>query len=198
MRHKNQTKRGNTDVAYNSRYLSNNQKKEMNELIMKYSKNLPREFNRKGQSLDNLSNWKAVEFRLFLLYTGPVILQDVLEPRLYDHFLYLHGAILVLSSPNVFRWRVHKRNSWINFADRCLRYYVAHFEDIYGEHHIVYNVHSLIHLAEECFAHGNLELFSAFIFESYLGYLKSLLKGKHRELSELGNKVVALRSFKHT
>ena len=133
-----------------------------------------------------------------MLYTGPVILQDVLEPRLYDHFLYLHGAILVLSSPNVFRWRVHKRNSWINFADRCLRYYVAHFEDIYGEHHIVYNVHSLIHLAEECFAHGNLELFSAFIFESYLGYLKSLLKGKHRELSELGNKVVALRSFKHT
>ena len=61
LRHKNKTKRGNTDVAVsNSRYLSNNQKKEMNDLIMKYSKNLPREFNRKGQRLDNLSNWKAV------------------------------------------------------------------------------------------------------------------------------------------
>jgi len=42
-------------------------------------------------------------------------------------------------------------------------------QTIYGDHNLIFNVHSLIHLAEECRIHGPLDSWSAFVYESYLG-----------------------------
>ena len=176
-------------------YLKDDQKIKFNEAILQMSVHLPKEFNRKGQTLDQLCNWKATEYRLFLLYTGPVILKEILSDELYGHFLYFHGAITILASPNIFRLSDEKKKKWIDFAKHCLQYYVQKFGTLYGEHNVVYNVHSLIHLADDCRVHGDIESFSAFMFESYLGLLKSLLGGKRRELSELRNKVHMLRDY---
>src|SRR5687768_5318803 len=44
------------------------------------------EFVRKPRALAELKRWKAVEFGTFLLYTGPLVLRDVLLPRLYHNF----------------------------------------------------------------------------------------------------------------
>ena len=182
-------------LAYNFCYLDREERNKFNQLILHLRHYLPKEFNRKGDTLDKLSNWKATEYRLFLLYTGPVILKEVLSEEFYNHFLYLHGAITILASPNIFRLSEDKKNKWIDFANQCLKYYVQKFGDLFGEHHLVYNVHSLIHLAEDCKIHGDIESFSAFVFESYLGFLKSQLGGKRRELSELRNKIHILHSF---
>ena len=54
---------------------------------------------------------------------------------------------------------------------------------------------SLIHLVENYKIHGDIEPFSAFIFLSYLGFLKGQFGGKRRELNELRNKVHILHSF---
>ena len=47
---------------------------------------------------------------------------------------------------------------------------------IYGQDHIVYNVHSLIHITDDAKKFGPLDCISAFHFESYLGRLKKLVR----------------------
>ncbi|OXA56102.1 hypothetical protein Fcan01_08855 [Folsomia candida] len=45
------------------------------------------QFSRKPRSLDDLARYKATEFRQFLLYTGPVVLRNVVSPDSYQLFI---------------------------------------------------------------------------------------------------------------
>jgi hypothetical protein len=72
----------------------------INTRIEEARKMFPVEFQRKGKPLSDLENWKAVEFRNFLLYSDPIVLKDVIEQRKYDHFLILHATIRILCSPS--------------------------------------------------------------------------------------------------
>jgi hypothetical protein len=58
-----------------------------------------REYKRTGRPLDDVKFWKAVEFLSFLLYTGPLVLRKVLSREKYEHFLYFHVSIRILSFP---------------------------------------------------------------------------------------------------
>lgn len=49
--------------------------------LNKLRKYVPCEFNRKPRSVFELDNWKASEFRTFLLYLGPVVLRGVLDAK---------------------------------------------------------------------------------------------------------------------
>lgn len=59
---------------------------------------------------------------------------------------------------------------------------------------MIYNVHSLIHLAEECLHHGPLDAFSAFPFESYLGKLTRMLRTTSAPLAQLSRRIFEHRS----
>ena len=61
---------------------------------------LPSEFSRQPRSLDLIDRWKATEFREFILYTGPLVLKDILHEGYYIHFLTLHCAMRILLSPD--------------------------------------------------------------------------------------------------
>lgn len=50
---------------------------------------IPHEFARKTRSLLEVDRWKASEFRMFLLYTGPVVLQGILSDVLYKNFSFV-------------------------------------------------------------------------------------------------------------
>jgi hypothetical protein len=63
--------------------------------------NVPCEFLRKAISLHEVDRWKASEFWLFLLYTGPVVWRDCLPSPQYQNFLLLFVGIYCLSSPVV-------------------------------------------------------------------------------------------------
>ncbi len=129
--------------------------------------------------MEDLERWKAVEFRNFLLYSGPLVLQGLLENSKMEHFLCFHVATRILMNPE-------STTSQINHAGKLLNYFVGKFGEIYGAHHLVYNVHSLIHLAQECiFQRGTLDTFSAFPFENYLGVLTRLLRGSRKPLAQL-------------
>ncbi|CAN7981165.1 unnamed protein product, partial [Ixodes pacificus] len=105
------------------------------------------------------------EFRTFLLYVGPVVLRELLPDTLYEHFLVLHTAIRILASPKL-------HIEFNDYAKNLLKYFVQQFGKIYGQNQLVYNVHTLSHLAEQCLKHGPLDGFSAFSFESCLCKLK--------------------------
>lgn len=60
---------------------------------------MPYEYHRKPRSLLDFRLWKATEFRQFLLYTGPVVLKNILREDVYFNFLSLHVAMIILVSP---------------------------------------------------------------------------------------------------
>lgn len=54
---------------------------------MLLTNSIPSEFARRPRSINEVKLWKAVEFRNFLLYTGPIVLRYILKKDLYDHFM---------------------------------------------------------------------------------------------------------------
>ena len=158
----------------------------INQKIFDCSKHFPSEFNRKGRDILEFSRWKAVECRSFLLYSGVKILKGVLSEDKYHHFLLLHVAMRILLAPN-------STVAQIEYAGRCLSNFVSIFETIYGTHHLVYNVHNLLHLADDCiYFKGSLDQFSCFPFENYLGQMKQLLRGTRKVLAQLVRRLVEI------
>lgn len=58
---------------------------------------------------------------------------------------------------------------------------------------MVYNVHLLIHLAEECKNRGALDSWSAFRYKNFLGVIKNHLRSIHRPLQQLANRDIELQ-----
>lgn len=137
----------------------------------------PQDFNRKPRNFNDLKYYKATEFRRLLLYDGIVVFKDQLNKNIYKHFLLLHCAIFVLSSPYLIQTFHH-------YAEQFLKIFISHSVKIYGQKFVVYNVHSLSHLAEECYLNGHLESFSAFVFENKLKSLKFSLKSGYKPLQQ--------------
>lgn len=73
----------------------------MNVLIKQIAVYVPSEFPRKSRSLSESKRWKATELRLFLLYTGVVILKPFLPREKYHHFICLFVCITILVSSSL-------------------------------------------------------------------------------------------------
>ena len=63
---------------------------------------IPSEFARKSQALSEVKRWKATEYRLFLLYTGPAVLLGKLSDALYKNFMLLSIGIYIMLNPKLF------------------------------------------------------------------------------------------------
>ncbi len=138
---------------------------------------LPREFLRKGRSLQEVERWKATEFRTFLLYTGPVVLRDLLTDCLYDNFMLLFVGITILCSADL-------SSDYCDFADEILGLFVNHFSSAYGPEYVVYNIHGLVHLGTHVKRFGSLHRFSSFPFENYLKTLKKMVRKPSQPLPQ--------------
>ena len=110
--------------------------------------------------MSDLCRLKNTEFRSFLLYSDPIVLKRVLSQVRYEHFLNLNVAIRLLTSDNL-------TDEKIQFEDELFKYFVDQFGILYSDDILVYHLHSLSHLANECRVHGPLQSFSP--FKSFLG-----------------------------
>lgn len=151
---------------------------EISEKLTAFRAQTPSEFSRKPRSLNEREHWKAVELRNFLLYFGPPLLGKYLEKRFYAHFIKLSCAITILASPKF-------ALTHCDLAESLLREFVSEAGTLYGNGIYVYNVHSLIHLAQDVRQFGPLDTFSAFPFENYLGKLKKLVRGPALALQQV-------------
>lgn len=140
---------------------------------------MPSEFNRKPRSLTELCRWKATELRSFLIYLGPVVLKDVLDIAIYEHFLLFHSAMSILLS------KTNINNLSLSLAQKLLETFVNHAEKIYGPKFVIYNVHILCHLTNDAEIYGSLDNCSCFPFENYLGSLKKLIKSSQKPLEQV-------------
>lgn len=102
---------------------------------------------------------------------------DSVADKVYKHFLLLHCAIYILNSPSLMQM-------YCNYANTLLRTFISHSAAFYGQKFVVYNVHSLSHLASECKVHGKLDDFSAFQFENKLQSIKASLQSVYKPLKQ--------------
>lgn len=142
----------------------------------------PAEFSRNIRGLETFKRWKATELRMFLLYTGPVVLKNIVRNKVYNHFLLFHSAIRILEHETF-----HKK--FIELARDLLITFVEKFKTMYGESHLVYNVHNLIHLCNDVELYGKLHSFSAFPFENNMQQIKRMIRKKNKPLQQISNRL---------
>lgn len=169
----------------NPRRLSPRQKAEISSELIRLRTAMPSEMSRKPRSLQELERWKATEFRQFLLYTGPVVLQGIVDPDVYHHFLCLTVGMSILLTADH-----NRRNHLLPYAADLLNHFVINSSEVYGKDFTVYNVHAVKHLHEDV-AHFNCSLndISAFPFENHLKTIKKLVKTSHNPLVQVAKRM---------
>ena len=153
---------------------------EVSNRLLKVGPSVLHEFSRKMRSLTNLPHWKATEYRLFVLYVGPYVMEGVLSSKCWNHFMLLHVAISILVDPFL-------SSTWSSAAEVFLRRFIKNFSNCYPSYPIVYNIHSLAHLVNDVERYGQLDNFFCFSYESYLGSIKKLVRGTQKPLKQVAN-----------
>ncbi|KAI9559462.1 hypothetical protein GHT06_013452 [Daphnia sinensis] len=170
--------------------LSWQQMNEISKILFRIQSLISVEFSRKTRTLNELSRFKATEFRLLLLYILPIVLKNRLPDEVYQHFILLHVAIRILSCK-----RSVEEEANIDYAHSLLTLFIQKSVSIYGDQFLSYKyVHNLIHLGNECKRLGALEMFSCFSFENHIGKLKNLVRKSAKPLQQIVNRVMELRS----
>ncbi|XP_065650129.1 uncharacterized protein LOC136078356 [Hydra vulgaris] len=144
---------------------------------------MPSDFCRRPRPLFEFRKWKATELRQFLLYSGAVVLHNVLPQLMYQNFLTLSIAMILLLCP-----RYAACEHYRDYAEKLMINFVQNFRIIYGDNQLVYNVHTLIHLVQDCRIYGALDNVSAFPFENKLGIIKKLIRKPHNPIAQVINR----------
>lgn len=142
----------------------------LQNLLNSISPNIPMEFQRRNFDLLDISNWKATQFRFFLLYCSGLFLIHVLPHNVYQHFMLLYVSCRLLSSEKL-------ALQYAQYSRNFLRQFVKLIPTYYGEGLLTITIHNLIHIADDVM-HMKQPLFkySAFPFEDCIGFVKKLLR----------------------
>ena len=146
--------------------------RKLKEKVCNLHGKLPREFQRQPRSVGSYTSWKANECRQFLLYVVPVVLREILDTERYTHFIALSIAFAILCNPSD-----HARNELLDYSRNLLKFFVDESIELYSEEFVVYNIHSLVHLADDA-EHFQCDLMklSAYPFESFMSVLKATVR----------------------
>jgi len=152
---------------------------ELSSNLLNLNSYITTDFAKKSRSVFEMRRWKATEFQLFLLYTGPIVLKNIITDECYANFMALNIAMIILLSPN--------NNHLLNYARELLNFFVKRFQKIYGVHNISHNIHNLLHLSDDYQNYGPLDNCSAFCFENYMKELKLFLRKSEKPLQQVIN-----------
>lgn len=158
--------------------LARNSILELSKCTVVLASHSPVEFARKVHAIDEILRWKATEFRRFLLYSGPFALDVILPDCFFHHSMLLFAGMRILASKQL----VHQS---CDSANELLVKFVKDVETLYGKEAMVYNVHSLVHLAADVKQLGCLDELSAFVFENKLGRLKKLVRKPQQPIQQV-------------
>ncbi|CAI6358346.1 unnamed protein product [Macrosiphum euphorbiae] len=152
--------------------------KKISTNLMFLKSAITNDFVRKPRLIQDVSHWKATELRQFLIYTGPLALKNVLNDKVYNHFMVLNIAMTILLSPNI-------DEKLLNYSDKLLKHFVKKFEEIYGSKYISHNVHGLLHISQDYKRYGSLDFCCCFPFENHMKILKKMVRKHHKPLEQV-------------
>ncbi|CAN8028629.1 unnamed protein product [Ixodes persulcatus] len=147
--------------------LGNAVRDEMSRKCVELAQFVASDFSRKPRTFSDLDRWKATEFRMFVLYNGPLILAKCLPESMYKNVMVLHCGLAILASTS-------PSEDFLCYAERLLVFFVRTYISIYGESAVSHNVHGLIHLGQDVRTHGPLEMWSSFPFENFMQSMKKM------------------------
>lgn len=130
----------------------------------------PTEFSRAQKTLNELTYFKASEFRNFIMYIGVIVLKDILVDKYYIHFLTYVTALRLLTQDNISQETIEKANILLSYFVKC-------FGKLYGPDNMTFNVHAHLHLPNMVAFNGPLHKISAFPFESFFKLFNSFIHG---------------------
>jgi hypothetical protein len=81
------------------------------------------------------------------------------------------------------------------YAHNLLLHFISSAAELYGEHFMVYNVHSLSHLSAEIDMFGSLNNTSAFVFENYLQTLKKYVRSGNNPVLQVVHRLKEQAEF---
>lgn len=148
----------------------------------------PSVIKRRPRSLVEKENFKANEWRSFLLYYSRYSLVGILETRYIEHFHLLSSAIYILSKKKILVDEIDQ-------AEEMLLKYADDFETLYGPHYVTMNIHLLRHLANAVRHLGPLWAQSMFAFEQMNGLLVSLVNGNTDVLHQITEKYILRKTL---
>lgn len=142
---------------------------------------LPSNIKRNPRSITERHNWKANEWRSFLLYFCVGLLYEILPFKILKHFAKFVTAIWLLIQKKI-------ELKDIETADSLITAFSKDYENIYGKKHMTYNLHQLKHLPECVLNLGPLWAYSNFPFENNNGKLANYVKSPKGVLQQISNK----------
>lgn len=111
-----------------------------------------------------------------------MILKDVLDPDIYNNFLYLHiGTVICITD-------YHR--DLVDVAEKLFSKFVDSFIDIYGKKYVSHNIHNLKHIVDDVRRFGALDNFSSFPFENKLGMLKKFIRSGNLPLQQVAKRIM--------
>ncbi|KAK7940369.1 hypothetical protein WMY93_003695 [Mugilogobius chulae] len=119
-------------------------------------------------SLKCRDTWKAVDWQAFLLFYGLYVLQPYLTLRYLNHFCRLSCSMHMLLQDSI-------TQKSLNRVCVYLKGFVRDMAVLYGEEHVTFNCHQLIHLCDSVENWGPLWATSALGFERNNKDLQALL-----------------------
>lgn len=163
-----------------SQKLGSNVTKAISEHLALIKKYTPVDFVRRCDDIEFVAQWKATQYRQFLLYQAILVLKKKVPTPVYNMFLYLSLGIRILCS---------NKKDLYSKANKFLKKFIKMFIEIYGEKYCNHNIHGLSHLYVDVLNHGPLDRFSAFRFENYMQQIKKDIRKPGFVLTQLTNRL---------
>lgn len=164
----------------------------ISEYLLNLKRYVPVEFSRKSRSILECKRYKATEFRFFLLYAGPIVLKKVLSPKVYNNFITLSLASIIMISQDYSRFENN-----VLYANSLMKHFICQSIKIYGPDFVSYNIHNFLHLSDCINLFGSLDNFSAFPFENYMQQLKRKVRKSALPLQQVIHRVLEESNIQH-
>lgn len=142
------------------------------------------ELNSRPKSLDQLADWTADDWQQFLLYHGPVVLENKLSPKYYINFLCLHLATRIMCNRNA------QREYSAFIVGFLMKRFVGEFAELYGADLITHDIHMLLHFEEVMQCYGSVGDVCGFNYNDELARIEKCIEA-NVDLLEIGDRLNA-------
>ena len=180
-------------AGYSARQFSQNAKLDELNLAIKHIRP-PQGIVNRIRPLSSINNWRAHEFKAFMTYYGPALI-DIFAPTEISYLFKLLSEIYFKSNSEfIYDVDIH-RLKW------CISEFLDKFSAIFGEYMVTINFHELVHIPFCILNHGPLYNLSTYGYENFNRIVGNMIHGSQRVDKEIVKKFESLfkslRGFVH-